>query len=626
MTVNTLGSHEQDRSSRTVAEWLWPFLPMGISAFSLSALIWYHLRRDRFETEIHSVLQQLYAGIYKVVGLAPSVLFFLLALTWSSIWFASGTIDRPLGRLGRLLAMMVMLGVFLNLGDGGVSPAIHKGELGAWLAEHMVSVFGYLPSLLLVLAITFASLLLATDFFFSDSFERLRGVHATTEADEAGVEVAVTEHLRSLAVPTVPPALPKVDAAAAPLAAAGAAMASAATAEPVASAPESAVAAPMDADAADVADAAAAVEAEPRRRSYFERRRERELRWQQEEWVPPAIESQEIENAEAALRGEELPEVARDSEPAAEPMPAAEPAAATSTEPVAISPFAVFADGERSGDGGAAVEVAPGEQSDEAGSDETEVDDDGDDEVVEIDDLEDIGAIDEERSSELEPVASVSPLPSSAVSDEDDLADEEVDDDEVAEDDAEIEDDAELDDDEPAAERAVAFAEDRGSDAGDLEIEPATTAMAANDVFRIPLPPATEVPAATDEVEQLVSIPRPEAPVEFRAPEPPVVRRDDSEREFRDERAERRDRRDDAVADEPERGAGRQQQLFGSWLDEGLIQDAIEVVTSSRRANAALLQRKLRIDYALAVDVLATLAARGVVELEGDATQGRVLG
>ena len=42
MTVNTLGSYES-RPSRTVAEWLWPFVPMGVAAFSLSALIYYHL-------------------------------------------------------------------------------------------------------------------------------------------------------------------------------------------------------------------------------------------------------------------------------------------------------------------------------------------------------------------------------------------------------------------------------------------------------------------------------------------------------------------------------------------------------------------------------------------------------
>jgi DNA segregation ATPase FtsK/SpoIIIE-like protein len=87
----------------------------------------------------------------------------------------------------------------------------------------------------------------------------------------------------------------------------------------------------------------------------------------------------------------------------------------------------------------------------------------------------------------------------------------------------------------------------------------------------------------------------------------------------RPEPGRRRDRDDD-------RAATRQQPLFGSWIDEALLQDATEVVTSARRASATLLQRKLRIDYALAVDVLAALAARGVVELDDDATQGRVVG
>jgi DNA segregation ATPase FtsK/SpoIIIE-like protein len=102
--------------------------------------------------------------------------------------------------------------------------------------------------------------------------------------------------------------------------------------------------------------------------------------------------------------------------------------------------------------------------------------------------------------------------------------------------------------------------------------------------------------AGPERTEQIVPIPRPEP--------------------------SRRDR--DAGDRDDGRGA-RQQPLFGSWIDEALLADAVEVVTSSRRASATLLQRKLRIDYALAVDVLAALAARGVVELDDDATQGRVV-
>jgi S-DNA-T family DNA segregation ATPase FtsK/SpoIIIE len=74
------------------------------------------------------------------------------------------------------------------------------------------------------------------------------------------------------------------------------------------------------------------------------------------------------------------------------------------------------------------------------------------------------------------------------------------------------------------------------------------------------------------------------------------------------------------------RPPARQQQLFGGGgVDEDLVQEAIEVVLGTRRATATLLQRKLRIDYDLALEVLSELAARGVVALEGDATQGRVV-
>lgn len=192
--MSTLDTVGQERSSRTAAEWLWPLLPIGVSVFSLSALVYFHLYHDRVSPS--SVLQAAIAGIYRTFGLAPSVLFFLLVLTWSSIWFATGRLDRPLVRLSRLAGMAVMLGVFLNLGDGGVTPAFHKGQIGAWLASALVSAIGYLPSIVLVWAVTFAALLLATDFFFSDSFERLR---ARAPAMETGVEAAVTDHLRGLA-------------------------------------------------------------------------------------------------------------------------------------------------------------------------------------------------------------------------------------------------------------------------------------------------------------------------------------------------------------------------------------------------------------------------------------------
>lgn len=69
----------------------------------------------------------------------------------------------------------------------------------------------------------------------------------------------------------------------------------------------------------------------------------------------------------------------------------------------------------------------------------------------------------------------------------------------------------------------------------------------------------------------------------------------------------------------------RQMSLFGGSVDEALLRDAREICESARRASVVLLQRKLRIDYEQALVVLAQLAERGVLELQEDGTQGRVL-
>jgi DNA segregation ATPase FtsK/SpoIIIE-like protein len=68
----------------------------------------------------------------------------------------------------------------------------------------------------------------------------------------------------------------------------------------------------------------------------------------------------------------------------------------------------------------------------------------------------------------------------------------------------------------------------------------------------------------------------------------------------------------------------RQQRLFQSRIDEDLIQEAIELVTSTRRVSATFLQRQLRIDFEQAMEVLGSLAHRGVIERNEGETSGRV--
>ena len=101
----------------------------GVALFSISALFYYHFHR--VELEPQSFLQQVFAGLYDTFGWAPSVVFFLLVFAWSLIWFVTGVLEKPVSRVARLLVMAVMLGVFLNLGDGGVVAGPRTRELSA---------------------------------------------------------------------------------------------------------------------------------------------------------------------------------------------------------------------------------------------------------------------------------------------------------------------------------------------------------------------------------------------------------------------------------------------------------------------------------------------------------------
>jgi hypothetical protein len=594
MTVNTLGSHEL-RPPRTVGEWLWPFIPMGISACSLSALIYYHLRQDVFTAQ--SPLQQFYAWLYRTVGLAPAVLFFLLVLTWSTIWLVTGRLERPIGRLCRLAAMAVLLGVFLNLGDGGVAPAVHKGTLGAWFAETLVAAFTYMPALVLVFIATLASLLLATDFFFHERFEQLR---VAGPATESGVETAVTDHLRALAEADATPggavATPSAGSGRMPFAA--------------------------FAPAADVPDVAAvdATAAEPpaapgRRRSYFERRLERQA-------APPRETSlqEEIDRAAAAAQFEETPAEETEELPIEE-LPIEErafgerrfdeapaEAAATQAGPVAahdardLAPSMAPADivdveelGDIDDDSDEPAEAEADEPlSTRASRDERVAPDaaaepdaraaepraeapEGEDAFV-IEDETELDAAVVETAREADADAG------EAAADEDDTDEDDTDEDDT-------------DEAESGEELAVVESKEANERIALLPPAPTDEELAATAEHDADVAEDARAAAAREDVspdEPLVAIPRPDP-----AAVPPA-----------------------AAAETP----ARQQKLFGDGLDEELVQEAVEVVVGARRASVSLLQRKLRIDYALASELLAELAARGVVALEGDATQGRVLG
>jgi ribosomal protein S25 len=529
---------------------LWPLVPIGAAVFCLSALIYFRIQYE--VVQVRSAMQVMIAGIYQAIGFAPAVMFFLLLLTWSSIWFVTGRLDRPLVRVGRLLAMAVMMGVFLNLGDGGVAAATHKGVVGAWLAGCLVSAIGYYPSIVLVWAVTFASLLLATDFFFSDSFERLRLRPRT----EVGVEASVTDHLRGLGAlaPVVEP-MPRgrpfgLDAAAA---------------MPATGAPEldflrelQADEAPLgDADGADTDKGAAAGAVDDdqgsgsrRRRSYFDRRREQDE-------VEPIAARTDVDVTVAAEWGPET-----DSLDAA-PMSSAAAVWPSVQEPIAEQPMASEGAGESHAEPQGSDSFA-GEP--EAGDVATLPPQQS---FVSIEESPLATAIDGETTDDAVGEVELESLSGSESGSGLDLV-------------AQTEDETEDEDEDEAEDEAEPV---------DAAAEPLDVAepIAADRTHDAVEPDDSDVP------ESLVAIPRP----------------DQSNREWQPPSSPRT--------------PSRQQKLFAPEIDEDLLQEALDLVSGQSRVTAVLLQRRLRIDYQQAMDVLGQLGARGVVELDADASQGRVV-
>ncbi|MBL8755555.1 MAG: hypothetical protein JNK15_19820 [Planctomycetes bacterium] len=545
MIVNTSGSH-QESPSRTVAQGLWPFVPIGIATVSLSALLYYHFHQLEFTPT--AALQHVYAWIYQSFGLAPSFLFFLLVLMWSTIWLLTGELQKPAGKLLRITAMAVLVGIFLNLGEGGVSPGLHKGALGAWLADGLVAAFGYVPSLVLVFAMTFASMLLATDFFFSDGFERLRQSRNESVFD-IGVEDEVTERLRSLAGTAVGSAPTGADT-----------LATTPVAEPPPTMPI------LDAAPDDAVPPEPVAELPRRRSSYFERRRERSGEPAEEEWVPPAPESTEIDNPE--------------SRDLAEPGPAAEP------EPLV----------------GTSGQDASNEVQDAWVAAESLVH---------------------------EPIAGSIAEPARTTSDEfpatstegtarsvSDFGEAHLDESADEAPRRRWADAIDLGGAEPASTDEAVPVPEHASEGAPGVAEPEAIAAAAREpVDDADLPLVPEDSGAEAVVEPLVddepwvAIPRPE-PTTFVAAEPPV---------------------ETAASDapvlvpqpEPPAESAKQQSLFGGGVDAALLQEATELVLESGRSGVSFLQRKLRIDYDLAADLVRELAARGVIAAEGGASQGQ---
>jgi hypothetical protein len=176
-----------------------PLLPIATAVFCLSGLAFYHVELSGTGAS-EGLFQALLVGLYESLGFVPAFMLFLMILAWSSIWFISGSVADPAGRLGRMLLLTLSLAVLVNLQPEIGMPEAHSGIIGHFLAVRLQSIFGYTISTLLVAPLALVTLLLATDFFFYRYFETLgsQDAGAVGSARETGVETEVTETLKSL--------------------------------------------------------------------------------------------------------------------------------------------------------------------------------------------------------------------------------------------------------------------------------------------------------------------------------------------------------------------------------------------------------------------------------------------
>ena len=578
MIERTIGAEVHSGAQRGKS-WLWPLLPIAASMFALAALVTYQLHAGEQEPE--SFLQRLVVGIYQFIGFVPSFFFFLLVISWSSIWFFTGRLERPRTRLGRLLALTLALAVWVNLQPSGSEPSLAAGVLGYYIGTSMVNMLGYFLSVLLVAPMALATLLLATDFFFYRYFE---GVHARLdnlgEPSSGGVELQVTEHLKGLSREFVP-----------------ALSTSPASIGGLSLLPQSIDVVVADEVAFDPADEPLVL----RRLSSFERRQ-------------LAIAQLQQSSIAAAMDAGEL---------------AAEVAAID-----ALATGDHIALGTTAGVGradllGADLNAAALLQS--AARDD------------------DLASVDGERDApyrrgRLAPIVDlVAEFVSPPAPEQAEFAAKKIAAEEVAKSEA-------LEADLHAADiAAVAEELDRAGDAShaaaevpiegglaafvELATEPenavaefecAADAVEAKDTFAPVMEPAADEPAADEPagvpLEATGAQSQSVAPVATRGTE------DDFDVDSVSEAvAETAAMAIEAVVAIPRPAEGvRQQRLFVGRIDESLVLDAIGIVTSSRRASATVLQRKLRIDFEQAMELLSVLAHRGVIDLVEGEAQGRV--
>lgn len=557
-------------------DWMVPLIPTALAVFLLSGLTYYRTQG----ADPGGLLSGFVIGLHDFLGFEPAFMLCLLTTAWSSIWFFTGAVDRPLRKIGQILALTVSLAILVNLQPDGALPE-RGGALGGFFALRLTDLLGFAASSLLVAAAGLVFLWQATDNFFYRYFEGI-GRPRDRAGLEDGVESATVQAFESLAAPgTAPARAGRSSATSAPSASRAADLPPGRPTQVVEEDPLDRVfPGPLETvRVIQPGSAAGSATAEAEEEAVAEEIVDEiqvpdSVTWEEEEDVEVdaddeevALEQDEEEDEDEAWEYEEDEEEDADAETVTAAATAA-PALEEEEEEAADEDELYFEEDEEE------EEFVPStarlwDEDEEFGEEELEIsEEEEDEEDLEVEeDEEEIE--DEDEAPFAEPVTIETPV--------------------VASEPVAVE---------PGQEEFLFGLEDaeEAMEIASVDLDPAAEGSATED-------PVAEDPVSEDVDEEVVVI-EPSAPLA--SDDEPVGEAEPA-----------------VVLPRPEER--RQQTLFVRDTGDELLEEAAQLVVESGRASTGFLKRRLRVDADEAQAIFDALRQRGIVECAPGASQGRVV-
>ncbi|MCA8968465.1 MAG: hypothetical protein KDC95_01725 [Planctomycetes bacterium] len=160
-------AHRHDSADEANAEGPWR-IAGGLVLVAIGIVFGVALARLHWgyagNVDARGVGQNFVLSIYRGVGFAPALYFFLLVTVWGLLAFFGTSVRASLRRLSiAVVFVMAFASLAGTLGGNG-------GEFGSWVSGRLMAAIGTVPAFLVLGVLAVMALLLATDWFFFSQF------------------------------------------------------------------------------------------------------------------------------------------------------------------------------------------------------------------------------------------------------------------------------------------------------------------------------------------------------------------------------------------------------------------------------------------------------------------------